>query len=151
MIWGGFIATQKLSLIHMPPNRHTIVDYVEIVYDEVLDSFLKEQEGVCKVVLMEDGTPMHRDKVAKDWRENDNLEKIKWLAQSPDLNSIKNVWKLFKDAMQKRWRAKNQEDMQLAVESKWKAILQCKLEALAAIMPQRIKDVIVVGSSSTYW
>jgi hypothetical protein len=102
----------------MPPNRHTIVDYVEIVYDEVLDSFLEEQEGVCKVVLMEDGAPVHRDKVAKDWRENHNLEKIKWLAQSPNLNSIKNVWKLFKDAVQKRWRAKNQEDMWLAVESK---------------------------------
>jgi hypothetical protein len=118
MIWGGFTATYKLSLIHMPPNRRIIVDYVEIVYDEVLDSFLEEQEGICKVVLMEDGTPVHRNKVAKDWRENHNLKKIEWLAQSPDLNSIKNVWKLLNDAMQKIWKAKNQEDMWLLVESK---------------------------------
>jgi hypothetical protein len=33
MIWRGFIAIYKLSLIHMPPNRHFVVDYVEIVYD----------------------------------------------------------------------------------------------------------------------
>jgi transposase len=26
----------------MPPNRHTVVGYVEIVYNGVLDSFLEE-------------------------------------------------------------------------------------------------------------
>jgi hypothetical protein len=29
-----------------------------------LGSFLEEQEGVCKVVLMEDGASVHRGKVA---------------------------------------------------------------------------------------
>jgi hypothetical protein len=33
MIRGGFTATHKLSLIQMPPNRRTAIDYVEIVYD----------------------------------------------------------------------------------------------------------------------
>jgi hypothetical protein len=80
MICGGFITTHKLSLIPMLPDRRTIVDYVEIVFDGVLGSFLEEQEGVCKVVLMEDGALMHRDKVAKDWRENHNIEKIEWPA-----------------------------------------------------------------------
>jgi hypothetical protein len=54
VIWGGFTAINKLSLIHMPPNRPNTIDYVEIVYDGVLGSFLGEHEGVCKVVLMED-------------------------------------------------------------------------------------------------
>jgi hypothetical protein len=75
----------------MPPNRCTIIDYIEIVYDGVLGSFLEEQEGICKVVPMEDNAPIHKDKIAKDWRENHNLEKIEWLAQSPDLNHIENV------------------------------------------------------------
>jgi transposase len=150
MIWGGFTATYKLSLIQMPPNRCTSVDYVEIVYDGVLGSFLKEQEGVCKVVLMEDGAPVHRGKVAKDWRENHDLKKIEWPAQSPNLNPIENVWKLLKDVVQKRRRSKNQEDMWLVVESEWKTISQSKLEALVATIPQRIKDVIVVGSGSIH-
>jgi hypothetical protein len=75
----------------MPPNRRIDVDYVEIVYDGVLDSFPEEQEGFCKVMLMEDGTPVHRGKVAKDWRENHDLEKIEWPAQSLDLNPIEDV------------------------------------------------------------
>jgi hypothetical protein len=37
---------------------------------------------------MEDGTLVHRGKVAKDWRENHNLEKIEWPIQSLDLNPI---------------------------------------------------------------
>jgi hypothetical protein len=40
---------------------------------------------------MEDGAPVHRDKVAKDWRDNCDLEKIEWPVQSPNLNSIENV------------------------------------------------------------
>jgi hypothetical protein len=61
------------------------------------------------------------------------------------------VWKLLKDTVQKRCRAKNHEDMWLAMELKWKAIPQRELEALVATMPQRIKDVIVVGGGSTRW
>jgi hypothetical protein len=42
MIWGRFTATHKLSLICMVPYRRIAVDYVEIVYDGVLVSFLEE-------------------------------------------------------------------------------------------------------------
>ena len=42
-VWrGGFIATHKLSLICVPPNRCIVVDYVEIVYDRVLGLLLEE-------------------------------------------------------------------------------------------------------------
>jgi hypothetical protein len=91
-----------------------------------LCSFLEEHKGIYKVVLMEDGGPVHRDKVAKDWRENHNLKKIEWLAQSPDL---------LEDVVQKRQRLKNQEDIWLAVELEWKAIPHSKLEALVATVP----------------
>ena len=143
MIWKGFLATHKLSLIRIPSNRRIAVDYVEIVYDGVLDSFLEEHEGICKVVFMEDGAPMHRNKVAKDWRKNHDFEKIEWPAQSLDLNPIENVGKLLKDAMQKRCKPKNQEDIWLAMESEWKAI--------PATMPQKIQDVIAAGDGSTHW
>jgi transposase len=48
---------------------------------------------------MEDNAPVHRDKIAKYWRENHDLEKIEWPSQSLDLNPIKNVWKLLKDVV----------------------------------------------------
>jgi hypothetical protein len=83
----------------MPPNRCIAVDYVEIIYDGVLCSFLEEYEGVCKDVLMEDGVLIYRSKVPKDWKENHDLKKIEWPTQLLDLNSIKNVWKLLKDAI----------------------------------------------------
>jgi hypothetical protein len=61
------------------------------------------------------------------------------------------VWKLLKDVVQRRRKPKTQEDMWLVVESEWKAILQSKLEALVATIPQRIKDVIVAGGGNTHW
>ena len=100
---------------------------------------------------MEDGALVHRNNIAKDWRENHNLEKIEQPAQSHDLNPIENVWKLLKDVVEKRRRPKNYEDMYLVLESEWKAISQSKLEALVATMPQRIKDVIAASGGSTHW
>jgi hypothetical protein len=74
----------------MPLNRCIAVEYVKIVNDGVLDTFLEEQKGVCKVVLMEDDAPVYRGKAAKDWRENHDLEKIEWPGQSLNLNPIEN-------------------------------------------------------------
>ena len=73
-----------------------------------------------------------------------------WPVQSPNLNPIKNVWKLLKDVMLKIRRLKNQEDMWLAIESKWKAIPESKLEASIATMPRRIKNVIVASRGSIH-
>ena len=91
MMWGGFTVIHKFSLIHMPPNRPITINYMEIVYDGVLGSFLEEHKGICKVVLIKDGTLVHRNIVTKDWRENHDIEKIEWPVQSLDLNLIKNV------------------------------------------------------------
>ena len=49
----------------MPQNRCIAIEYVKIVNDGVLDTFLEEHEEVCKVVLMEDNAPIYRDKAAK--------------------------------------------------------------------------------------
>ena len=76
MIWGGFTATHKLSLICMPLNRRTTVDYVEILYDGVLCLFLEKKEGIYKVVLMEDGAPWHKGKVASNWEKTTTLRRL---------------------------------------------------------------------------
>jgi hypothetical protein len=41
--------------------------------------------------------------------------------------------------------------MWLDVKSEWQAIPQSKLEALAATMPQRIKNVITTSDGSFCW
>jgi hypothetical protein len=151
MIWGAFTATHKLPLIVIPPDRHTVVNFVQIVYDVVLSPFLDVQEDACKLVLMEDGVLVHRSKVPASWRESHKIEKIVWPPNPPDLNSIENLWKMLKEAVQKKCRPKNQIEMWVAMEAEWKAIPQSKLESLAASMPEKIKVVLTVGGGHTCW
>jgi hypothetical protein len=99
MIWEAFTATHKLPLIVMPLGRRTDVDFVQIVYNGVLGLFLDAQENDCRIVLMEDGTPVHRSKVPASWRKNRKIEKIVWPPNSPNLNPIENLWKMLKGAM----------------------------------------------------
>jgi hypothetical protein len=53
---------------------------------------------------------------------------------------------MLKDAVQKKLRSKNQTKIWVAVEAKWKAIPQSKLESLVAPMLERIRIVLAVGS-----
>ena len=151
MVWGTFIATHKLSLIAMPPSRQIAIDFVEIAYDGVLGSFLDAEEDARRLVLMEDGALVHRSKAPATWRENHKIEKLVWQANSPDLNSIENVWKMLKDCVQKKCRPKNETEMWMSMEAEWMAISQNKLESLVASILKRIKVVLAAGGGHTCW
>ena len=73
--------------------------------------FLDEQENACRLVLIEDGTPIYRTEAQATWRENHIIEKLVWPQNLPNFNSIEIAWKVFKDCMQKKCRLKNQNEM----------------------------------------
>ena len=88
MTWGTFAEGQKSELVFMPKSRRSAKDFVEVVYDGELVHFMGR---VPQGVIMEDGAPVHRSKICEEWRQTHLLEKLNWLANSPDLNPIENV------------------------------------------------------------
>jgi hypothetical protein len=46
---------------------------------------------VSHTILMEDGASMHQSKVNEEWRKLRFIEKLKWLANNPDLNPLENI------------------------------------------------------------
>ncbi len=45
-----------------------------------------------KWIFMHDNDPKHKSKLVKKYLENKKVRTLDWLAQSPDLNPIENLW-----------------------------------------------------------
>ena len=77
----------------MKKGIRTSADFINQVYEPVLLDFYKSLDSP---VLMEDGAPIHRAKIAAEWREAKGRNKMSWLALSPDSNPIENLWSMMK-------------------------------------------------------
>jgi len=73
------------------PNKRTTMDFVEIVCEGALKNYYWHHDHHEHLILMEDGAPIHRINAHKFWREQLGLTRLEWLANSLDLNPIKNM------------------------------------------------------------
>ena len=146
MIWGAFSGGQKSRLVFMPKDRRSAK---EVVYNGELLNFMKK---IPQGLLMEDGAPVHRSKLCEQWRQAHRLEKLKWPANSPDLNLIENLWKILKDAVQHGSICpKNTSDLRVVIAREWKIISSQKLLLLCHSMPTRLQAVIEASGGHTRW
>ena len=81
MAWGAIAGGKKSKLVFMKKGMRTSADFINQVYEPVLFDFYKNLDSS---VLMEDGAPIHRAKIAAEWRETKGINKMSWSAQSPD-------------------------------------------------------------------
>ena len=148
MIWGAFSGFDKCPIVVMPLHKRTSEDFVDIVYEGRLSGFYFMHNERENLILMEDGAPVHRSKYAESWRMAHGIKKLKWPANSPDLNPIENLWKIVKDSVQNGPIPQNQEELIKSIERAWEGIYEEIIEILIASMPQRMRAVIdVVGGS----
>jgi transposase len=43
-------------------------------------------------IYQQDNCPVHTANIVRNWFENNNVETLPWIANSPDINPIENVW-----------------------------------------------------------
>ena len=70
---------------------------------------------------MEDGAPSHIAKATKILHNRNDLWRMKWPANSPNLNPIKNVWRLLKYRVGKRF-PKTDEEVRQYIEEEWERL-----------------------------
>ena len=111
MVWTAFIGFDKSPLVIMPQGEKTAADFVENVYEGILSGFYFMHDQPHELILMEDGVAIHQSKLLENWRQAHGMKKLIWPPNSPNLNSIQNLWNIIKNMLCHHNRPKNKQEM----------------------------------------
>jgi hypothetical protein len=149
MVWGAIALGKKSKLVILDRSKRTATDFVDQVYEGSLLAFLDE---FIDPVLMEDGAPVHRSNAPKDWRNEHNLTKMVWPAQSPDMNPIENLWMQMKDRVSKKHEASIALETFIEnIKEAWEEITVEQIDKLVMSMPSRLRVLRKNKGKSTRW
>jgi hypothetical protein len=135
----------------MPSDKRKGQDYVDVILGGPLwDYYVSRYDAMGAALVMEDGAPVHRAKVAQNFRTANSMESIPHPPQSPDLNPIEHVWKQLKIMVNRRpTRPRNTEELWMALQQEWLNIEIDFINSLIDSMPRRVKAVYDAQGKST--
>ncbi len=125
------------------------------IYQEILEHFMLPSAdklyGDADFIFQQDLAPAHTAKGTKSWFNDHGVTLLDWPANSPDLNSIENLWGIVKRKMRDT-RPNNADDLKAAIKATWVSITPEQCHGLIASTPRRIDAVIhAKGGPTKYW
>ena len=124
--------------------------YVDISGHYLIPSIEEAFGDSCDFLFQDDNASCHKSKQVKDFSNQNGNSRIKtmnWPANSPDLNSIGNVWK----RNIKKRRSTNMDELRLAIRESWVEIPSTLCEKLVESMSRLLKAVIrATGGPTTF-
>ncbi|GFV53987.1 transposable element Tcb2 transposase [Trichonephila clavipes] len=93
MVWASIVMDGCTGIHFFDTGSVTAQRY----RDEVLEPYVRLFRGAISpdFISMDDNAPCHRAVLIVDFLETENIQRMSWPVNSPDLNHIDHVWDLF--------------------------------------------------------
>ena len=135
----GMISTAGTGLL---VRLHSKID--AIVYKEILKKHVVPNLRTAinqPVVFMQDNALCHAAKSVKTFLSEENVTVMEWLAQSPDMNPIENVWKSLNERAKEK-NPRNLKELWTNLKGEWEEISVDECKTLICLCSKRCQAVI---------
>ena len=101
-------------------------------------------------LFINDNAPVHRAHTVDNYKDQSEVTSMKWLAQSPDLNIIQNIWLYMKRELQKSAiNIATKNDLLREIQSVWWNIELDYIRNVYQSIPDRLDNVIKMRAHLT--
>jgi len=140
-VYGAFSATGRTKLVRID-GKFTQHVYRKILEEVTLPFAYNSYMNAENFILQEDNCGPHRAKSIEAFLSDKGVARMKWPAQSPDLNPIENVWGLMKQRLRRSPTYPKSKDHLFEILTKmWDELPQSYFEKLALGMYKRVQAV----------
>ncbi|GFV68468.1 transposable element Tcb2 transposase [Trichonephila clavipes] len=143
VLWGGIMLGSRTDLHTFDAGSVNGTRYC----NEILLPYVRLFRGAMglQFLFMDDNAPCHRTVAAEQLLESEDIERMDWLARSPDLNTIEHVW----DFLGRRLAARTLppvtiRELRLALQDEWAAMPQQLIDTLILSMGRRCETCLAV-------
>jgi len=100
--------------------------------------------------LQEDNDPKHTSGKAKKWKKDNDIKRISWPSQSPDLNPMENVWAVLK-ANVSNYKPSSTKELIRIIKKEWEELDKVFAKNLVVSMKKRIFDILYNKGDHIYY
>lgn len=140
MVWDAFSSLGNVNLA-FPSCRMNSDEYQEVLDPKLLPYFKLYPEE--NLIFQQDNASIHVSASTMAWFSKHNVKLLDWLARSPDVNPIENIWGW---VVRKFYAGNCQfsaiQELKAAVETAWSLLTPEVLKPHIESMPNRIFDII---------